>query len=593
MKKREGKEVTGREQVLNGVAASPGIAMGNVVVLAGRDFRVPLRRLQADELDSEVQRLKQAIEDSKTQLTQTRGEVARDMGESYARIFDAYIMILEDKKSIEAVLERIKEGYNADFAFNSVFLGHEKDLWAKGDVYIRDRAGDIRDVRRRVLSNLSGLKSRSEELSSLENDVIVIANDLSPADTARMRRERILAFATDIGGRTSHTAIMARSLEIPAVVGLKNVTAALSDGDFVVVDGNRGKVIVDPAPETREKYGLEIERYTSFTTGLLKFKDLPAVSIDGHSIMLSANIESHEEVDSVIEHGAEGIGLYRTEFIYIGREGLPGEEEQYEIYRSVADRVKPHPVIIRTMDLGGDKFISPLESPKEINPYLGWRGIRFCLARKDIFRTQLRAILRSTAHGNVKIMYPMISGLDELTQANEVLREVREELKREGQPIDEDCEVGIMVETPAAVLIASELAREVDFFSIGSNDLIQYTLAADRGNEKVAYLYEPLHPAVLRLIKQTIDIAAEAGIWVGLCGEMSSDLVCAYLLLGMGIDELSASPYVVPEIKEMVRTVYYSEAKEIARKALTVFDPAEVRRLVLDCIGREFPDMLL
>jgi phosphotransferase system enzyme I (PtsI) len=593
MKRREGQGLQGSESVISGIAASPGIAMGNAVLLAERDFRVPMRRLPAQAIEAEIARLRQAIEDSKSQLRETRGEVAREMGESYARIFDAYVMILEDTRSLDGVVNLIREGYNAEYAFNSVFVGHEKDLWAKGDVYIRDRAGDVRDVRRRVLYNLSGLKRRSEELASLENDVIVISNDLSPADTARMRRERILAFATDIGGRTSHTAIMARSLEIPAVVGLKNVTSKVPDGEFVIVDGNRGKVIVHPSAETKEKYGLEIERYNTFTTGLLKFKDLPAVTIDGHAVMLSANIESHEEVDSVIEHGAQGIGLYRTEFIYIGREGLPTEEEQYEIYRSVAAKVKPHPVIIRTMDLGGDKFISPLESPKEINPYLGWRGIRFCLARKDIFRTQLRAILRSSAHGNVKVMYPMISGLDELLQANEVLEQVKEDLKKEGQAIDEKCEIGIMVETPAAVMIAPELARHVDFFSIGSNDLIQYTLAADRGNEKVAYLYEPLHPAVLRLIKRAVEVARESGIWVGLCGEMSSDLVCAFLLLGMGIDEMSASPYVVPEIKEMVRTVYFSEAKEIAEKTLTLFDPADVRRLVLDSIGKEFPDMLL
>jgi phosphotransferase system enzyme I (PtsI) len=593
MKGSEDRVTREPETAVGGIAASPGIAMGVAVVLSERDFHVPLRRLRPDELSAETGRLKQAIEDSKAQLLETRGEVAREMGESYARIFDAYIMILEDQRTMDDVMKRIRDGYNAEYAFNTVFLGHEKDLWEKGDVYIRDRAGDIRDVRRRVLSNLAGLRSRSEELSRLEDDVIVISNDLSPADTARMRRERILAFATDIGGRTSHTAIMARSLEIPAVVGLKNVTSKVSDGDFVIVDGNRGKVIVRPSKETREKYGLEIERYASFTAGLLRFKDLPAVTIDGHSIMLSANIESHEEVASVIEHGAQGIGLYRTEFIYIGREGLPSEEEQYEIYKSVASRVKPNPVIIRTMDLGGDKFISPLESPKEINPYLGWRGIRFCLARKDIFRTQLRAIVRASAGGNVKIMYPMISGLDELVQANAVLEEVRRELKHEGHPMDEECEVGIMVETPAAVIIARELASHVDFFSIGSNDLVQYTLAADRGNEKVAYLYEPLHPAVLRLIMQTIQVAKESGIWVGLCGEMSSDLVCAFLLLGMGIDELSASPYVVPEIKEMVRTVYFSEAKDIAEQALEAFDPADVRRLVMDCIGKEFPDMLL
>jgi phosphotransferase system enzyme I (PtsI) len=581
------------EVVVSGIAASPGIAMGNVMVLTKADLRVPLRRLEPAEIDNEIKRLTQAIEDSKSQLTETRNLVAGDMGESYARIFDAHIMILEDERSIDDVLGKVRGGYNAELAFNSVFLRHEKALWEKGDVYIKDRAGDIRDVRRRVLSNLSGTRRSSDDLSNLESDVIVIAHDLSPADTAEMRKERVMAFGTDIGGRTSHTAIMARSLEIPAVVGLRNVTSEAADGDFVIVDGNRGKLIVFPSAETLRNYTLETERYASFTKGLLRFKDLPPVTVDGHAVTLSANIESHEEVDSVVEHGAQGIGLYRTEFIYIGREGLPTEDEQCNIYEAVAASVKPEPVIIRTMDLGGDKFLSAFESPKEMNPYLGWRGIRFCLARKDIFKTQLRAILRATMSGNVKIMYPMISGVDELVEANAVLGDVKAELKAEGLKFDDACEVGIMVETPAAVMIAKELAEHCDFFSIGSNDLIQYTLAADRGNEKVAYLYEPLHPAVLRFIKRTIDIGKESGLWVGLCGEMSSDLACAFLLLGMGIDELSASPYVIPEIKEMVRSVCFSEAEEIARKALEISNPSEVRRLAMESIGKEFPEMLL
>jgi phosphotransferase system enzyme I (PtsI) len=581
------------EVVVSGVAASPGIALGNVRILAMRDLRVPLRRLEASEIEAEIERLKQAIEVSERQLQETRDTVAGEMGESYARIFDAHMMILQDKRSIDAVIGKIEAGDNAEFAFNSIFLKHEKEMWEKGDVYIKDRAGDIRDVRRRVLSNLSGTRRSSEDLSDLESDVIVIAHDLSPADTAEMRQEKVLAFATDIGGRTSHTAIMARSLEIPAVVGLRNITSRVADGNFVIVDGNRGKVLVSPSEESLGRYSLEIERYANFTKGLLRFKDLPAVTIDGHSVTLSANIESHEEVDSVVEHGAHGIGLYRTEFIYIGREGLPTEEEQYLIYKSVASAVSPGPVIIRTMDLGGDKFLSAFESPKEMNPYLGWRGIRFCLARKDIFRTQLRAILRASASGDVKIMYPMISGLDELLDANAVLENVKNELRSEGREFDESCEIGIMIETPAAVMIAPELARHVSFFSIGSNDLIQYALAADRGNEKVAYLYEPLHPAVLRFIKRTIDAARDAGIWVGLCGEMSSDVVCAFVLLGLGIDELSASPYIVPEIKEMIRSVYFSEAKELAARALETADPYRIRRMVMDSIGREFPEMLL
>jgi phosphotransferase system enzyme I (PtsI) len=581
------------EVVVNGIQASPGMAMGSAMVVAKRDLMVPFRRLDPEEIDNELARLTEAIDSSKAQLQETRDVVAADMGESYARIFDAHMMILQDKRSVEQVVEKIKGGYNAEFAFNSVFLRHEKELWEKGDVYIKDRAGDIRDVRRRVLSNLSGTRRSSEELLNLESDVIIIAHDLSPADTAHMRKERVMAFATDIGGRTSHTAIMARSLEIPAVVGLKNITSRVADGDFVIVDGNRGKIVIRPSSDTLEKYSLEIERYANFTKGLLRFKDLPAVTVDGHLITLSANIESHEEVDSVVEHGAQGIGLYRTEFIYIGRKGLPTEDEQTKIYEAVSAAVKPGPVIIRTMDLGGDKFLSAFESPKEMNPYLGWRGIRFCLARKDIFRTQLRAILRASAQGNVKIMYPMISGLDELIEANAVLEEAKAELGREGLAFDEDCEIGIMVETPAAVMIAEELAEHVDFFSIGSNDLIQYALAADRGNEKVAYLYEPLHPAVLRFIKRTIDVAKKSGIWVGLCGEMSSELTCAFLLLGMGIDELSASPYVVPEIKEMVRSVDFNEARAVARKAMAMSDPAEIRRLVMENIGREFPETLL
>ncbi len=581
------------EQTFNGIAASPGIAMGSAVVLAQQELVVPQRRLQPDEIKSELERLMSAVETSKNQLIEIRDSVAGDMGESYARIFDAHVMILEDRRSLDDVVGRIEDGHNAEFAFNAVFLRHEKELWAKGDVYIKDRAGDIRDVRRRVLSNLSGMRRSPGDLSNLDSDVIVIAHDLSPADTAQMRKERVMAFGTDIGGRTSHTAIMARSLEIPAVVGLKNVSAVVTDGDFVIVDGNRGKVVISPSSTTLNRYSMEIERYSSFTKGLLRFKDLPAVTIDHHSVMLSANIESHEEVDSVLEHGAQGIGLYRTEFMYIGREGLPSEEEQHRIYEAVAAAVSPNPVIIRTMDLGGDKFLSAFESPKEMNPYLGWRGIRFCLARKDIFKVHLRAILRASARGNVKIMYPMISNLDELIEANAVLDEVKAELKTEGHAFDDDCEVGIMVETPAAVMIARELAEHVDFFSIGSNDLIQYALAADRGNEKVAYLYEPLHPAVLRFIKETIDVAKESGIWVGLCGEMASDLVCAFVLLGMGVDELSASPYVVPEIKEMVRSVYFSDAREVAERALTTARPGEVRKMTMEKIGKEQPDMPL
>jgi phosphotransferase system enzyme I (PtsI) len=581
------------EVVANGVAASPGIAMGRALVLARTDVRVPKRRLSQEETQGEIERFVQAVEATKSQLAEVRDRVAKEMGESYARIFDAHIMLIDDRSSRDEVLAGIRAGNNAEFALNSVFLKHERLLWEKGDVYIKDRAADVRDVRTRLLSNLTGGSREAKDLSNLGSHVVIIAHDLSPADTAEMRREKVKAFATDVGGRTSHTAIMARSLEIPAVVGLANVTSRVQDDDFVIVDGNRGKVIISPSNETREQYSSEIQRYASFTRGLLRFRDLPAITVDGHSIQLSANIESHEEVDSVMEHGAQGIGLYRTEFLYIGREGLPTEDEQYKVYDSVAASMSPDPVIVRTMDIGGDKFLSEFESPKEINPYLGWRGIRFSLARKDIFRAQLRAILRASTRGNVKIMYPMISNLDELLASIGVLEECKQELSREGRPFDAGCEVGIMVETPAAVMIARELARHVDFFSIGSNDLIQYALAADRGNEKVAYLYEPLHLGVLRFINEAVKAAKEAGIWVGLCGEMSGDPVCALVLLGMGLDELSTSPYVLPEIKEMVRSVAYSDAQKLARDALATSDPAEIRRRAVEIITRELPDVPL
>ena len=581
------------EVVINGIAASPGIAMGRVLVFTRRDISVPFRHLDTGEAEVEKKRLEEAMARAREQLLETRDKVAVDMGESYARIFDAHVMILEDKGSLAQVLEKIEGGYNAEFAFNAVFSKHERLLWEKGDTYIKDRAGDIRDVRRRVLSNLLGARPSRGDLSKIDEPVIVIAHDLSPADTAQMRKEKVMGFATDIGGRTSHTAIMARSLEIPAVVGLNDVTTRTTDGDSVILDGNRGRLIVSPTEETRKKYAEEHERYESFTRGLLRYKDLPATTIDGHNITLSANIELHDEVESVLEHGAQGIGLYRTEFIYIGREGLPTEDEQFLIYKDVASRLAPDPVIIRTMDLGGDKFISSFESPKEINPYLGWRGIRFCLARKDIFKTQLRAILRATPFGDVKVMYPMISSLDELVDANTVLEEAKKELEREGHEFNNQCEVGIMVETPAAVMIARELAPHVSFFSIGSNDLIQYALAADRGNEKVAYLYQPLHPAVLRFIDETIKVGKESGIWVGLCGEMSSDVVCAYVLLGLGIDELSTSPYVVPEIKEKMRSIYFSEAEKIARHVLTLRTASEVEQAVLEKMEKDLPELLL
>jgi len=428
-------------------------------------------------------------------------------------------------------------------------------------------------------------------LAQLSEAVVVVAHDLSPSETALMHKKHVLAFVTDIGGRTGHTAIMAKSLEIPAVVGVEVATKRIHKGDLVVIDGVRGEVVIDPDPETLHKYEVEQRRLQEIDRQLLPLRDLPAETLDGHRIVLAANIEVPDEILSVLAHGAAGIGLYRTEFFYLNRTDLPSEEEQFQAYKSVAERMGSQPVIIRTVDLGGDKFLSPLELPSEMNPFMGWRAIRFCLARPDIFRVQLRAILRASAYGNLKLMFPMISGIDELRRANEILREVKTELVREGLPFSSTMEVGAMIEVPSAALTCDLLAKEAQFFSIGTNDLIQYSLAVDRMNEKIAYLYEPTHPAIIRLIKHIIEAGHQAGLWVGMCGEMAGEPALALLLLGMGLDEFSASPVQVPLVKKVVRSVEYRLAQSIAQEALTLKTSKEVENFLTAHLRQLLPEL--
>lgn len=442
------------------------------------------------------------------------------------------------------------------------------------DEYLKERAADINDVGKRILRNLLGKEKKS--LGDIGFRSIIVAHDISPSDTAAMFTKNVAAFVTDIGGKTSHTAIMAKSLEIPAVVGLEGVTAKVNSGDMLIVDGTLGIVIIDPDEEALKDYQGRLEKLKGIADKFLLVKDLSAVTTDGRIVVINANIEFPDEVPSAKLHGGQGIGLYRTEFFYMNRKDSPSEEEHYQAYKYVAQEMSPQSVVIRTLDIGGDKFLSQFNIPHEMQPFLGWRAIRFCLARPDIFKLQLRAILRASVHGNLKLMYPMISGVDELRQANQFLAEAKEELRRKGQAFNDKIEVGVMIEVPSAALTADILAKEADFFSIGTNDLIQYSLAVDRSNEKVAYLYDPAHPAILRLVKSIIEAAHQAKIKVAMCGEMAGEPSLALILLGLGLDEFSMPPQVIPELKYIIRAVGFKFAQEFAQQVLKLSTGKEV-----------------
>lgn len=577
--------------MLEGIGASPGIVIGKAFLLDMEAFAIPKREIKEDQIADEIARFEEALTQTRSEILKIQTKVAEEIGTEHSDIFNAHLLVLEDRSLIEEVIGRVKnQRLTVEYAFQEV-LRRYREVFAKiDDEYLRERVSDITDVGKRLLMNLLGKKRKT--LADLEEEVIVVAYDLSPSDTALMHKERVIGFATDIGSKTSHTAIMASALEIPAVVGLGMISHKVKPEDTLIIDGSHGVVIINPDEATIKKYEGERRKLERFTKKLEGLKDLSAETLDGHKIELAANIELSEEIPSILAHGAEGIGLYRTEYFYMNRKDLPTEEEHYEAYREVAEAVAPHAAIIRTLDLGGDKFLSHLEVPSEMNPFLGWRAIRFCLARPDIFKTQLRAILRASAHGKLKIMYPMISGVGELRKANRILDEVRSDLRKAEVPFDEEMEVGAMIETPSAAITCDILAREVDFFSIGTNDLIQYSLAVDRANEKIAYLYEPTHPAILRLIKQIVDAGHRAGIWVGLCGEMSSDPVLTILLVGLGLDELSTSSVALPEIKKIVRSINLTEVKAITQHAMTLSTAEEIRAFVLEKVRKIAPEVL-
>jgi phosphoenolpyruvate-protein phosphotransferase (PTS system enzyme I) len=568
------------EIVLKGIPAAPGIAYGQSFILDKGEFIVPKRSISSSEIDSEIARFEEAVNNARHEIHHLKAKITHGMGQAHAQIFDAHLLVLQDTTLLNQVSSGIRQTKSsAEYVFFTVIKKFVETFAQMPDEYLRERASDVSDISKRVLKHLMD-ESKLHDLDSLEDDLIIVAHDLSPSDAVSMYNKKIKGFLTDIGGRTSHTAIIAKSLGVPAVVGLKDATLKVNNQDYVVIDGQKGLLIINPSAETKELYIKEQHKITASLEKLDDLKNLPALTVDGKKIPMLANLELSSEIPAVRKYGAEGIGLYRTEFLYMNRLDLPSEEEQYRSYSQVARDVVPFGVTIRTLDLGGDKFISSVQIPRDMSPFLGCRAIRFCLERPDIFKTQLRAILRASAHGHIQMMYPMISGLGELRQANAILDQVKIALRDEKIPFDENIKVGIMIEVPAAVMTAEDLARETHFFSIGTNDLIQYTLAVDRVNEKTAHLYEPAHPAVLKMIQKTIDAGHNEGIHVSLCGEMASDPLLAFLLLGMGIDEFSMSAASILTVKRMIRSVKLQDAQRTAYEAMQLATGQEVEEYV-------------
>ena len=576
---------------LQGIGVSPGVATGSVFLLTTEDERFVERDITDDEIAREIARFEESLIATRRQLHDIQRQVSEAIGQESASIFDAHLLVVDDRSLVEEVIRGLGHyRKNVETVLRLVADRYAQALLRVEDDYLRERAADVRDVTRRILRNLSG--STTTSLAKLDHPCILVANDLAPSDAAVINKEKVLAFATDLGSPTSHTAIMARALGIPAIVGLHDVSVRVSHGDQILIDGSKGTLLIHPTREDLERYGkVEASRRT-IQSGLAQLQREPAETLDGYHVLLSANIELASDVEAVLQNGAQGVGLFRSEYLYLSRKQLPTEDEQAAIYDETARRMAPAHVVIRTLDLGGDKFLSQIKMPQEINPFMGWRAIRFCLAQPEIFKTQLRAILRASRHGNVKIMYPMISNLDEVLKANLLLEECMDELRTRGVPFDEDIDVGIMIEVPSAALTAHLMAPHVDFFSLGTNDLVQYTLAVDRVNERIAYLYQPTHPAIIRLIKNTVDVGHQHGIWTGICGEMAGNPIMVPLLIGLGVDEFSVSASLVPLVKDVIRKLRFSQAEELAQTVLARESAYEITEQCRELVQQIAPEIL-
>ncbi len=580
-----------KNYLLKGIVASEGIAIGKVFLVNRDHLELSHYNITtSEEIEKEVQRFKKAIEESRSQLLRAKKDINKKKFKEAQYIIDTHILLLQDKVLIDNTIKIIKhDKIDAALALKKTIEGLRKNLADINDEYMKERTSDIDYIEQRILRNLAGIKA--DLVAKIREKVIIVAYDLSPADTANLNVNEVLGFTIDCGGRTSHTAIMARALKIPAVVGLKDITRRVKTGDTMILDGIHGVVIINPTADTLRKYQQKKAEYDEFEIGLLKHKELPGETVDGFKVKLLANIEIMEELPSVTEYGAEGIGLYRTEFLYLNRKDLPSEEEQFEIYKTVSQKISPLPVTIRTLDIGGDKFMSQIDVAEEINPVMGLRAIRFCLKEVTIFKTQLRAILRASAHGKVKIMFPMISGIEEVRQIKKILNEVKKELQAERKVFDHAIEIGIMVEVPSAGTIADILAREVNFFSIGTNDLIQYTLAIDRVNEQVSYLYEPLHPAVLRILRNIINAAHDNGIPVAMCGEMAGEPFYIPILLGLGIDELSMNVMALPRVKRVLRSLDFKQSQLVIDNIFKLSTAGEIEMLLKKEVKKYSPGL--